>query len=434
MVNKDLQDLADELGGVLDVSRCLCLGSGATLKFVGTWDQLLGTMLGERFIHRWTSDGHDASMVSGLKNKDVFSNFFDNEGYLEKGEFLLAEQPEPTVSEREKAFSMAVDAMIQRSIAARLGKQCARGSAGSCKKARERSGCPLTRSGKRTLGEVFRAYQLFCDMDKDGDDLRECALVNGVDTTMALVELCATGKVRYVINYNFDLVIEEALWHVLEGVLATPAAHATTPIDAIHVWTYGRSKEQEEIRAGSKCRVVLHRGRWQDDVECLKDPSAIHFFHVHGVASGPTITSAAGNLVFSQHSYEEYQDSPLNWSNQVLDHMLARYDVIGVGFSGVDANYRYFAKLHNGASRNALFGESGGAGPNKQTILLKAKAPYRNSIKAEPCVSDDAMADTFLEYCCEMVTNYYSGFYHIRTVWADEYADVAEVVHRIAVR
>lgn len=402
---------------------CLVIGSGATVKYVGTWKTLLGNMLVKRFVSSWLSDGGVYGDVKDIADGDGFADFFIEEGYLELGEFLLADCSVPTPEGfvdadkawQERLFSRTVAEIIHENARNRLEDTCTR----PCP---QQAACPLARDGDHAPADMLAAYQCYKKLGRAGESLPDCLLANGTDTTMAVVELCASGKVRHAVNYNFDLVVEETLYEAIS------TGFVSSDIREIHLWTYGSTEEVRSIATSSACSMVLHRGCNATDLGELAKDGTIHFYHVHGIAAAATLTDVAGELVFSQHSYGVYQENPLNWSNRVLGRLFARYNVAGVGFSGTDGNFRRFASMYQALPSSGPLGC--GADSSREVVLLKASRPYRDAIAAR--VGDERLLTSFLEYCKGMITNYYRDYFRVEVAWVGEYSDVAEVVHRVA--
>jgi hypothetical protein len=404
---------------------CLCVGAGATTTYVGSWKTLLGKLLGRRFVSAWLSEGQSFDHISRYINEDCFSGFFTEEGFLEIGEFLLADDSVPKPEGftqsiavwQELLFSEQVSDIIQRGISDALKKECLN--------------AVCSRYGKCLMGHnTTHSYVDIYNVYKDGKE--PCGFINkNFGTAMSLVEICLKSQTRHVITYNFDTVIEETLYEVIDA-----GSDDASGIRQIHIWTFGSKKSTLEVLHSDRCSVFLHQGTWDDGSKSLTDSGAIHFYHVHGVASGNRIAGESGQLVFSQHSYEVYQDTPLNWSNQVLQYLFSQYRVIAVGFSGTDTNFRYFASHHIKSEVNDfLFGKER---DENRIVFLKAKQPYRDAIRAalDKCEPkrigniQDRMEERFLSYCTSMVENYYRNYYDISIKWVETYTDIARVLHK----
>jgi len=407
------------------------LGAGVTLKFVGSWKSLLGKLLGRRFVSMWLSEGKQFSEIADVLDKDYFSEFFTAENNLELGEFLLSDDivrlpsecEEDVIAWQERLFSRQVCDLIRLRVDETLEQAC---TYDTCP---QHSTCPLR--DKHTLCDIYELYRKSKDFAApDSCDSVECSLIKGYATTTAVVEFLLSGKVRFVINYNFDTIVEEMLCEVIAS------GSSGSPLKEIHIWTYGDNKEPKSVMSckGSRtCRVIYHQGLWDDDAKSLHKNDALHVFHVHGIAAGSKMEDVSGQLVFSQHSYHVYQDVPLSWSNQVLQYLFSKFNVIAVGFSGADDNFRYFATEHAKTSMVGLSAyreESQG----KKIVLLRAKASYRKAIEdklGKP--KSKEKVERFLMYCTRMVSQYYRDYYGVDIKWFGERYDIAMELHRIAV-
>ena len=92
--DKIRKTIYDEWKNNKDKEFCLCVGSGVTRRFVGTWTELLNKLLCARMVNRWLdnsfkptddlkSDQQNGRNLDGLsniiQNMDKF-NFFEGEG------------------------------------------------------------------------------------------------------------------------------------------------------------------------------------------------------------------------------------------------------------------------------------------------------------------------------------------------------------------
>ncbi len=413
---------------------CLCVGAGCTGQFVGTWKTLLGKLLGRRFVSMWLSEHKPYPDIAPFAKEDYFSEFFTEEGNLELGEFLLSDDnasppgahTASVIAWQERLFSRQVADIIRQSVGETLTRTC---SKDDCKK---RKTCPMRR--EHSLGEVYKVYLGSKGFVASGKRKGvKCPFIDQYATTMAVVELCASGRTRHVINYNFDTVIEETLFQAISSGVAK------SPFNEIHIWTYGDSKRPRQIdKKSNRCKIVFHQGLWDDDSKSLHASNAIHVFHVHGVASDLSLKDASGQLIFSQHSYRVYQEAPLNWSNQVLQYLFSKYKVIGVGFSGTDENFRFFAAGHARSSMEGLSAYTRKRGAS--IVFLRAKCSYRDAINGRIKKANKGMpkrlrkkyTNEFLKYCTKMIDFYYRDYFDVDTVWRNEYLDVAKTLHKMS--
>ena len=420
---------ASGVSSCLQGSFGLCLGSGVTREFVGDWNALLSKMLLRRFASGWAAKGHSYADVRVPEEKSARLpiGFFADEGPLEVGEFLLADDslmtPEQYKADQaawqERFFSRQVSDVVHESIADKLCESC---ESTTCSKLAK---CSLHADGKHTLGDV---YEAFCHMTgfaaKDDDDVRDCDYLKKALTTMTVVELCARKNVRFVVNYNFDTVVEEMLYGAITKALVD------TDIERIHIWTSGQIDVSNQLLDSRRCKIVLHRGGWVDGAPDLLEGAkgSIHFFHVHGIGSGADIPDLGDRLVFSQHSYRAYQDAPFNWSNQILQYVLARHRLIGIGFSGTDANFRHFA--WNYMRSMPAPSDREGSSVEQRIVFLKSNNTFRE--RAEE-MADDSDLRSFLRDCsADMVERYYGAYYGVHTVWVNSYQELARELHEAA--
>ena len=417
----------EKLEGLLAKPCCLCIGAGVTRKFVGGWKELLGVMLGKRFVSDWLDNEGPYSEVSKYDGAEFFSEFFCEEGFLELGEFLLSDNKAAAPAEyddkrkawQEKVFSQQVADIIHDRIGASLGRRC------DCSACPVKSECPLRSSGAHSLKDVYASYRLFRERvlgpkDKGG----ACLAVRDFGTAMSVVDICASGRIRNVINYNFDTVVEEALYEAIS------ARAVESDIDEIHIWTYGTPREPRTVLSSPSCSVILHQGNWDGDIAYLSSKRAVHFFHLHGVAAGSELVDVSGQLIFSQHSYTTFQECMFNWSNVVMEYLLSRFSVIAVGFSGTDPNFRLSVTNHLRSTMEGLSAYE--SVPREEVLFVKAVEPYRGAIEKRIPDGSPEIVTAFLEYCKGMVSDYYLGYISVSTQWVDGYVDVSDALSGVS--
>lgn len=487
-----------------DKDFCLCVGSGVTRKFVGTWSELLNQLLCTRMVNRWLEPNYklDVELVSehgnnrnldGMKdivqNMDRFS-FFDGEGTLEQGDYLLSDDREQNVfhseEERqawqEKYFSRQVSLVLEKKIRDFCTSPL-KGMEDSCKDKACRDTCLIYKTGRaENVAEVFLNLKKanenvpFSNRQERQDVFSECRLYHELSTLMAVAELCLSGAVRFIINYNFDTVIEQILAD--DRVLGL---YGRTPDRKlhIHIWTYGSDKrslisfsgttsdtKQADGYAATKVselyQIHYHIGEeWIFQTQ-KTDEDVVHFFHVHGVCGEPDGWMHAGNganmirpLVFSEHSYTEYQKAGFNWSNRTLSNLMSNFSILTVGFSGVDANFRTIARaMKNSDFPRILLGDDGSADSRRQDsdsgksggldhpriILLRAKQEHVWKFKKTvedsavvaaaggQVVSPELQGDqikVFSNIYERMVENYYRHYFDITVFWEEDFDCIA---------
>ncbi len=407
---------------------CLCLGSGATREFVGDWNTLLGKMLARRVASSLMAEGMPYATVEKLTVAEAykaFTHFFSDEGYLEIGEFLLAddslEAPERFKDDlpawQERIFSRQTEDVIRESVSESLKRMCPDSSCDAVKP------CPLQEDGEHTLANMYDVYSQTIDSVKSAKE-RDCAHLDRYLTTMAVVELCAKKGVQYVVNYNFDTVVEEMLCETIDSRLVE------SRIREIHIWSDGTKTSPQKLISKSNCSVILHQGGWSEGIETLRSNKSIHFFHVHGVVSRFSGLDAECQLVFSQHSYRAYQNSPYNWGNQVLQYLLSQFDMVGIGFSGNDQNFRHFTSRYAITMLRDFAVESRERDVRKRIILVKSKKTHQKA--AKDMTGDHEVREHLVEHTTHMIEKYYASYYGVQTVWVEDYWEIAKMLHDVS--
>jgi len=424
------------------------------VNFVGSWETLLGKLFARRFVSEWLNDAdHSYADIRRYAKSDMYHHFFVEESVLEKGEFLLADkktampkgylnQPEAW---HEQLFSSEVHAVLRESIRQTLVRTCV-GEPGrvAC------AACPLYGDSSSpdcsyTLGDMYAVYAEVAEGIAIIKRDEICPYLLNHATTTAVVEYCARSNVRYVITYNFDTVVEEMLFEAIERGAIN---RSDTAIHEIHLWTFGRPKDSRRVASGGTVEVYYHQGGCPDDLSALSRSGTIHFFHVHGVSASEMFEGVASQLVFSEHSYQAYQDACFNWSSRVLQSVLTRYPVDAIGFSGTDANFRFVVQGLRQAGMREVFG--GGEPAMPEIRLLKASEPYQTAINAQatielakqvkaegrtPDASDKPskhIVEFFEHMATGMVGDYYRNSHGIDTIWVASYFQVAAALHYAA--
>ncbi|MEE1160019.1 MAG: thiamine pyrophosphate-binding protein, partial [Atopobiaceae bacterium] len=347
---------------------------------------------------------------------------FSEEGYLEVGEFLLADDPllvpddysAQKIAWQERLFSRQVSDVIHMRTDEELRRFCGNRH---CEKS---ASCLLAQNEKHTFAQLFEVYSKTPSFASDAaKQVTSCDFVVRHYTTMAVVELCALKNLRFAINYNFDTVVEETLYEVLVKRLVDSTIHE------VHIWTYGTGTSETTMRSEEGYSLVLHQGGWTEGIESIARHDAIHFFHVHGVSTDWNQEAQAGTLVFSHHSYRDYQSAPFSWSNQVLQYLFSLCNIVGVGFSGVDPNFRYFAANYAASTENDANMPSSSAAGN--VTLIRSEDSYREAAKN---ITGNRDVAGFLEKQAKgMVEKYYKRYYKVDINWVSSHLDVAKALH-----
>lgn len=455
---------------------CLCVGSGITRCFVGTWSELLNQLLCTRMINRWldapektgdvgtTGIVHKTEEIEELiANMDNFS-FFEGEGNLEQGDYLLSDDRKPGALLdfkdeqiwQEKYFSEQVSLQIRKK-SNDFCENPLQGKRNKCDHKSCRITCPFfSGTHNKYPSGIFMGLkdankaQPFKTREEREKLYGECTLYHDLSTLMAVVELCLTGKVKYIINYNFDLIIEQILAN--NDILRRRGWTESTPLH-IHIWTYGdckagtegeKSEEKQSKENKTLYRLHIHIGEeWSFRLKSGEDENdhSIHFFHVHGVGGVPKEWKSKYEelknirpIVFSEHSYMEYQRAVFNWSNRTMINLLHRFPVLAVGFSGEDANFRSVLRTMKSSDLSGILSgiSTEDAEEEPRIILLRSKEEharkFRESlerISSKDPSQNDKLVNYFSEIYERMVANYYQNYFDITVQWEKNFDSIA---------
>jgi hypothetical protein len=126
--------------------------------------------------------------------------------------------------------------------------------------------------------------------------------------------------------------------------------------------------------------------------------------------------------VFSEHSYLEYQDTLLNWSHRRIADVLSENNLLCVGFSGTDANFRFLCRTLLKIQRASTLGNH-----TDQKKVWLAKRCEGSFISDE----DSPYAFACLQAHADSVSNYFRKQFGIQILWHKEFLDLAKRLEEI---
>ncbi len=302
-----------------------------------------------------------------------------------------------------------VHVLIERSIGEYISSKCE-----GCIDCPACEQCDLRESKFNSSDKFSDYYQHIMTLKNTVKDEKErCKRKMALSTLDAVLKLCLQGNIRQLIVYNFDDLIEQLL--VSKDVRDI---YTTNTEVVVNAYSYGGMKKEE------KNGVNYHFGMFP--LSFSEEPTSpkrtISLYHVHGiVADGITPIP----LVFSEHSYIEYNEIAFNWSNQIIMDILTRFNLLTVGFSGTDSNFRTIVKSLKSAKSSSMFGVSG---HNRAIILTLTHNKYTDLLKDKDGVSkiDDGMIEKLNEYYCDMVNAYYKKYFDIDVWWSKDFSCLAQ--------
>lgn len=397
--NDSAKDRVKEFSELCNQRMALCVGAGLTAYFIGDWRTLLRKLLAMRchnvvrafsdkeltvndrmFNKTWTKTNVD-KYIGHLKN----SFFTESTSTLEIGEYLMYDESdhapkigtEAEPSYREIFFAEQVRYVISGSIEKKLEKS----SASSI----EEYFVDLYR--RKFIGNEKNIYENGSDDDE----------VKGIATLAAVVKLCIKKKIKNIVTYNFDMILDklianEEVWELFGETLNV----------AVHVHTY--LKAEPMMVLGDK-----------------KSKNIVNIYHVHGVLDQEI--EEVGPIIFSENSYQNYQKTILNWSNVRLADTMLKYDILCVGFSGDDANFRMLRRFLAESMTNPIMGI--GNGRKKLYIMRSCGNEVENFINNPNFASMPECALASIKTYLELVGTYFKKQLGTEVIWSNGYLKMA---------
>lgn len=377
----------------------LCVGAGVTSYFVGDWRNLLQKLLGMRchsvlrsFLpNELDVDGRKGNRAWAIKNfdgyigklKDPFLSASTNT--LEIGEYLLYDPndyapkigTEDESNYREIFFAEQVRHVIYASIEEKIKNSSIEGYFVKLYKEKIQ--------GKEE--DIFR------NGSNDGD-------VKGILTLVAVVKLCIKKNIKTIVTYNFDMILDKLIASNEVRELFGENSNV-----AVHVHTYFKD---EPIRI------------WGNE----KSEEIVNIYHVHGVLDKEL---DAMPIIFSENSYQSYQKTILNWSNIRLADVMLKYNVLCIGFSGDDANFRMLRRFLEESMANPIMGK--GTVKKHLYVMRSCGNEIQNFINCRDFNSKAECALASIKTYLELVSNYFVRQLGTEIIWSDGYIKMAEQIN-----
>lgn len=365
-------------------SLALCVGSGITSYFIGDWRLLLNKLLVMRC----------SSVLLNMPEKELEnegemllkSKFTELEDYilhldapflsanispLEIGEYLMydSDDDSPNVGVinediyRETFFAEQVRHIILNNIA--------------------------EKAERKPIDEYFLEH------------CREPYL----STLVSVVRLCLKKDIRHIITYNFDTILD----HLLASKKIREKFNALHVSVEIRVYSYQKAEPVFQLTSVSP-----------EESEVI-----INIYHVHGIINDK-IEKNQLPIIFSENSYQSYQQTSLNWSNIRLADIMSRFHTLCIGFSGDDANFRMLRRFLSEREDNPVMGE---IDPKKEMYLMKVFDKDINNL-ANPV---NANAHQECAYACvktyfNIINSYFEKQLDTHIVWSDGYGKMAQQI------
>lgn len=350
----------------------LCVGAGVTAQYVGTWFDLIGKLISERFVD-WSITGRTTK-----EKRDFFSSITVSSkngiSATELGQYLL-------LDDRDKCEE------IDNPLYAAKWK------------------------------ELYLATQIQSHMP----DMRE-SVVKAIskcdpenNTFDALLTLCNCMKsvekgeyaFRHIINYNYDTMFESCLnSKQYRAVLCTKNSGRT-----LHFFP--------------QMKVISSSGDYGPFEGYEENPGMRCHYHVHGCLERDGMPTP---VVFSESSYDDLGKRHYQWCNQVQAELCMRFPLLFVGFSGNDPNFRRLLKemgcSHVENKGSFLFMRLSDV---REIIQLQSEISIKVDSKKKKAWIDDAV-----EMLLESIEYYYKKTYNIHVLWYQEYSEIAKTLLMLA--
>ena len=374
------ESIEKEWDNIQTDNLALCVGAGVTRGFIGNWSELLNELavlrVCDTLAKQWGSSDSTVDM-NELRDYIQSSNGFFPVGMsvLEQGEYLkddIGDESYPIHDEgdeskwREIFFAEQVRQTIEK--------------------------LKIQKTKDKSICEYFME-------NIDNADMA---------TLYAVLRLCLKCDIEQIINYNFDTVLEELLRDdkVCEAIL--PSQIDIYP--NIEVYSYSDKK----ITGLSNTR--------------RKSKRTIKIYHVHGVAYSD-VTHPIQQLVFSEHSYMEYQRVLLNWSHLRIADVLSHKNLICVGFSGTDPNFRFLSRTIITVRRSPFDRNT------SPVNLVDIKKIWLTNTYIKSIILDSENGD-FKAFACfqtftESMNRYFLKEFGISILWAKSHIEMADKINCI---
>lgn len=132
-------------------------------------------------------------------------------------------------------------------------------------------------------------------------------------------------------------------------------------------------------------------------------------------------------IIFSENSYQSYQQTSLNWSNIRMADIMTRFHTFCIGFSGDDTNFRMLRHFLSQREDNPVMGEK------KELYLMRV---FERDIKnlADPSNTiDSANANKHQEcaYRCvktyfHIINAYFEKQLNTHIIWSGSFSEMAQ--------
>ena len=232
-------------------------------------------------------------------------------------------------------------------------------------------------------------------------------------TLYQMLKLCAVGGVQEVITYNFDTIFDQLL--INPDIQRRLGAKT---IRSVQIYSF-HNERPVELKGADTDR---------------KNADAIRIYHVHGILDGEEDKESrlpVMPIIFSENSYQMYQNRVMNWSNIRIAEAINTYDLLCVGFSGTDANFRNLVQLCRQLQDTPIFASEQNA--HKVFLTRACKCDVDRYMKAKDTFTPDDLECAF--WCVDtyfgLVQMYYYYQLGITVLWSEDFDDMAEQLDQL---
>ena len=432
-------------------SLTLCIGSGVTSQLVGEWNTLLNEIASGIFFNKILEQCKEEKTYSfgkirliGTDVHDFLNNLWEgfpgNISVLEKGEYLAAQCDRSLKDKniiqqfydssdkgphwRELVFAEITLDVSRRLIAENIEK-------GEKKK-------DPSKDAKIDLPKLEEhLVDFYLDMVNERDKILAEGKKVGSDSPFKMIEsleavvnLCFSGKISHIINYNFDTILEVLLFS--DKVYEYYKSKGGIPLQLEVYNPFGDHEKPVSLFVQNTDSTMCH---------------TIRIDHVHGLLDArlPEISP----IVFSEESYINVRRTALHWSSLAIAKAVTEGSILCIGFSGEDDDFRTICQRmmdNNGfgysrmdsstksISSHIFLVASLNSRIGKLKNPLKEKINQRNRpVGTEPQVSEKEKAciyELFDSYV-DMVERYFKDHLNVQIVWIKDRPDIPALLQEL---
>lgn len=442
---------SDLLNAVSNGSLTLCIGSGVTRGLVGEWNDLLNEIASSLFYRKIMEKylGKDNSNGAiGLTGSDVhdflnnlWGGFPDTTNVLEKGEYLAAQCDKGPLEQKKKTqcsdsfdttpnWRELVFAEITLDVSRWLIANNISKNMRSLDPSKEKN-VDLAKLEEYLIDYYLEMVNHRDEISKKGQTMAKDDCFRTIETLEAIISLCFSGKVRHIINYNFDTILETLLSSEKVSEYYKPKGGKSLQLEVYN--PFYNHENPLDIFIGNTIPEEHH---------------SIRIDHVHGLLDGRL--EQISPIVFSEESYVSIRRAALHWSSLAIAKAITEGLMLCIGFSGEDDDFRTICQR---MMENKQMGCANMEAPMnyKSHIYLvaslksrigKIRKPLEKKIEershlvgTEPEITDKEKICThelFIGYI-EMVEQYFKNHFDVQIIWVEDRPNIPTLLQELNV-